>query len=652
MIFLNIQHIVNKMELHYQDFNFKQYDYSDIDELFAFVCSDGYLDVAKYLYQKTKINFNSKTLLMTCRNNYFEISEWLMSLIDKKNAKSFDFEKILNISCEKGNLNITKRILENYPGNYIYNDNFYCLRIACINGHIDIVKFFLEFIKSLNVHTQDELIFRLACENGQIHLAKYLLKTYPDICISKLDNYAFKHACLNCHTETAKWLLEMNPVIINEKVSKERFTKLIKNNNIELITLFLQSYFDLQNDYEEIFNFFCEKGPTEIVDFLIKIKPENSDNSTEFIPVKNDLKKAFTKALTNNNLKVVKLLFQKNPEVLKTIDTTHIFTTCFAKKYFEITSWIIENSPNKDIQDFHYLFSKKKNEIIAQKIIVSQLSQHKLSLKQKEMLFREAFQEQLKDILDWIYNKVRKDNESKQFQNILIEAFDYFYNYGNDNMARFILNLNLNLGYELFYIESQKLSGSINKLEWIIKNASFIDISIDKEKMFLSACDNDNLEMAQFIAAQKPETDIRIFDNLFFRKACERYNISIVKWIYKNYPDTNLSMIDEYPFRTACKKNNLELAKWLLETKPDINISIMDEYAFRNACTNYSSFKLLKWLLEIKPDINIRACDDKGYKSVCKRKNEESILLLQSYFPKIYNFKKIDRYNYVCIINK
>jgi len=51
-------------------------------------------------------------------------------------------------------------------------------------------------------------------------------------------------------------------------------------------------------------------------------------------------------------------------------------------------------------------------------------------------------------------------------------------------------------------------------------------------------------------------------------------------------PDINISVNDEYVFITACQNGRLKFAQWLLQLNPDIDISANSEDAFVDACRN------------------------------------------------------------------
>ena len=86
-----------------------------------------------------------------------------------------------------------------------------------------------------------------------------------------------------------------------------------------------------------------------------------------------------------------------------------------------------------------------------------------------------------------------------------------------------------------------------------------------------------------------------------FLQACENGQLDIAQWLLTFKHDINISAKKEYAFRKACKNGHLNVAQWLLNIKPAINISAKNEYAFRKACKN-EHLELVQWFLTIKPN--------------------------------------------------
>ena len=57
-----------------------------------------------------------------------------------------------------------------------------------------------------------------------------------------------------------------------------------------------------------------------------------------------------------------------------------------------------------------------------------------------------------------------------------------------------------------------------------------------------------------------------------FIDLCKSRKLKEAKRCYLNNPTIDISVDNEYAFRSACYYGQLKVAKWLLQIKPDINI--------------------------------------------------------------------------------
>ena len=126
----------------------------DNEFLFRFVCEEGYLEVAKWLWE-----------------------------VSQRETKEIGRE--------------TKKI-------DIHVDNEYAFCWTCYGGHFEIVKWLWEISnKSINIHVLDENAFRWACEKGHLEIAKWLWKvSLKSIDIHAKHDFVFKMGGKNI----LKWL--------------------------------------------------------------------------------------------------------------------------------------------------------------------------------------------------------------------------------------------------------------------------------------------------------------------------------------------------------------------------------------------------------------------------------------------------------------
>ena len=95
-----------------------------------------------------------------------------------------------------------------------------------------------------------------------------------------------------------------------------------------------------------------------------------------------------------------------------------------------------------------------------------------------------------------------------------------------------------------------------------------IDIHVRGEDAFISACSNNNLELAKWLWQIDPTIDIHAGRDSAFAESCISGNFEIAKWLWKLDP-IELRVLNHYSLLSyACKKGNLELAQWLWELDP------------------------------------------------------------------------------------
>ena len=121
------------------------------------------------------------------------------------------------------------------------------------------------------------------------------------------------------------------------------------------------------------------------------------------------------------------------------------------------------------------------------------------------------------------------------------------------------------------------------------------------DKVFLYACKNGHLEIAQQMFQIKPNIDISALDEYAFRWACGKGHLNIAQWLLQVKPTIDISAGNEGAFSWACFYGHLNIAQWLLQIKPKINISDGCDYVFRVACY-HSRLNIAQWFVSLRPD--------------------------------------------------
>ena len=119
---------------------------------FVSACTNNNLLVAKYLYQKNKINIHAHNELAfrrTCIYGHLEVTKWLY-LLGNETGSPID----------------------------IHAGNEYAFRYACYYGHLEIAKWLHllgnEIGSPINIHACNEFAFRCACSSGHLEIVDWL----------------------------------------------------------------------------------------------------------------------------------------------------------------------------------------------------------------------------------------------------------------------------------------------------------------------------------------------------------------------------------------------------------------------------------------------------------------------------------------------
>jgi len=247
------------------------------------------------------------------------------------------------VSCEKDNIDITKKLMFVINVNQIDEYGKTGLIHACIKGNYKIVKELLKH-DDLNLNIVDNngnTAFVYACMYNHLDIVKLLIN-YE--CDNVMNSRALYYLCENSNNEIIKYLTKLPyykfQVDVNYLVNgKSPLFHLCENNNVEQVKLLLE-YLDinlnLKYDNVSIFEYCCGKNYVEIVKLLIEninfnVEKENivkiifesvNLNKFELFKLLHDYvnlsisdsegNTLFTLACKNNNHKLIKFLFYKS----------------------------------------------------------------------------------------------------------------------------------------------------------------------------------------------------------------------------------------------------------------------------------------------------------------------------------------------------
>lgn len=183
-------------------------------------------------------------------------------------------------------------------------------------------------------------------------------------------------------------------------------------------------------------------------------------------------------------------------------------------------------------------------------------------------------------------------------------------------------------------------NGDLIKALNILDKNPTINIAVDDNYAFLSACEEGHLKVAQWLYElnhKQVYPPNNKFDNTFVL-ACTGGHLEMAKWLFEiskndNYPlESYLSLCNETDLIETCRWGHIDIVEWLLEVRTNINISANDEDPFRTAC--YGGYlDIAKLLLSKKPDINISILNDWAYRNCCKNNKVEVLKWLCTLNP-------------------
>jgi len=415
----------------------------------------GNLSIFRFILTNCRVK--DKTLNMifvhSCEYGHLELAQWLKNKwpdIDHR----FNSDRFNDHSFNGDSFNIFR-----YHKSEFISDYAFCQ--ACANGHICVAKWLKKNWPDIDHCANSAYAFRLACANGHICVAKWLINTFSDITPYILSSYAFRYACINGHISVAKWLINNWPDIDKNANKKETFEKVCANGKLEIAKLLRIRWWG-HNPLDDIIGYdslivSCNKGDLLLFKWLLR----------QYTQYAFDINQAFDTACLYGYIDMAKWIkeYWTNVPQQTTLDMA-VSNACIKGK-LDLLVWLCSfKNPIPNI---------RKNDDAA---------------------FRYACENGHLIIAIWLIHHFPIDIQAKSNY-----AFRYACANGHMDVAQWLKNKCSNINLQdinsAFYLACEK--GNLNIAQWLLKQWPTIDLKNIAKNIFLSALENDFVNVAYWI---------------------------------------------------------------------------------------------------------------------------------------------------------
>ena len=275
---------------------------------------------------------------------------------------------------------------------------------------------------------------------------------------------------------------------------KKNFIDLSKEGNLEKLKEIyaespeIYSYIRNHDNFDSPFLYACKNGKINVAKWFFKIMPNINVSAIDDW--------AFRESCKNGHKHVCEWLLEINPDINISKNNDIIFRETCEAGQTEMAKWLFKIKPNIDISTWN------------------------------EYAFLAACSNGHLETIKWLL-EIKPD--------INISASD---NYGNNAAFR--------VACKYDYIKIAK---------WLLEVKPGLDVSVrDFDDGFDENDENDDDEYG----IESP-----------FRLACYYGNINIVKWLLKIKPDINITAVNNFAFIKSCENNEIEVAQFLQSLKPE-----------------------------------------------------------------------------------
>jgi ankyrin repeat protein len=336
-------------------------------------------------------------LLYSCQNGHLEITKWLLDIYPGISNSSLNQKNLFISSCMMGYFEFIKWLLEKYPTIDVYDhfvdfgeNKYNAFTESCKNGHLEIAIFLQSLDHNKKIDEYKNIAFFNCCQNGKLEVAQWLLSNYPSINIDYTikkhwnEYNTFVECCQYGHMEMAVWLQSLNKNITFDEYKEKAFIKSCKNGHLNIAMWLLDKFptLDVHSNKEEAFRKSCEYGYLNVAKWL-KDKYTTINVHTD----NNGYDIAIVKSCSNGHKEIVEWLIDIDPEITDYIKIEAFNYSCTSGN-IEIAKLLLNRYPtiniraNDDSLFFHTVRYRQKK---AFKFLSELCDDYKFEYKEKKI---------------------------------------------------------------------------------------------------------------------------------------------------------------------------------------------------------------------------------------------------------------------------
>jgi ankyrin repeat protein len=360
------------------------------------------------------------------------------------------------------------------------------------------------------------------------------------------------------------------------------FIELIKTGNLEEIQQFYYNNdtINISVYQDRAFETACNYGHVHVAKWLLSIKPNI------------------------NFLQFIKSVFKE---------------ACLGEPLIDIAKWLISIEPTANVDKFRkyvdykklFKYACKHNFELAQFLFDTKTEVHEYA--RDERHFLAAIKNNHHDIASWLASIQRPTNTSDNECNDLVNMFK-----------------------KIIFIGLIK-KGNLMEVQNFYSVNTSINISVNNEEPFRTACEYGYLHIAEWLLQTKNDIDVSVCSKDTFKIVCAKGYLEIAKFLLNIVPNLK-STIGYSLLEDVCDQANTdklrvvqEMIQFLFSIDSDMFIQAINSDLITVACIR-NLWNIVKWLVSIKPSVITEVKEDKykfAYNHACKHQQLEIAELLK-----------------------